>query len=42
MSIAENLETIHEHIENDCRSRRADNGPVKLVAVSKYHTVDEI
>ena len=42
MSIAENLETIHEHIENDCRSRHADNGPVKLVAVSKYHTVDEI
>lgn len=42
MSIAENLETIHQHIEHDCHSRHADNGPVMLVAVSKYHTVDEI
>lgn len=42
MSIAENLETIHQHIESDCKSRHADNGDVKLIAVSKYHTVDEI
>ena len=42
MSIAENLETIHQHIANDCKSRHADNGDVKLIAVSKYHTVEEI
>lgn len=42
MSIAENLELIHQHIEKDCKKSHTDNGPVKLVAVSKYHTIDEI
>lgn len=42
MSIAQNLETIHQHIAADCALRHSDNGAVKLIAVSKYHTVDEI
>ena len=42
MSIAENLETIHENIKRVCQTRTADSGEVRLVAVSKYHTVDEI
>lgn len=42
MSIAENLETIHENIKRACETRTADSGDVKLVAVSKYHTVEEI
>lgn len=42
MSIAENLETIHQHIASACQEAAADNGDVKLIAVSKYHTIDEI
>lgn len=42
MSIAENLETIHQHIASARQEAAADNGDVKLIAVSKYHTVEEI
>ncbi|MDO4281932.1 MAG: YggS family pyridoxal phosphate-dependent enzyme [Peptococcaceae bacterium] len=42
MSIAENLERIHQHINSVCMDRPVDNGPVKLIAVSKYHTIDNI
>lgn len=42
MSIAQNLETIHNRIETACEKRSADNGSVKLVAVSKYHTIEEV
>ena len=42
MSIKNNLEIIHAHIAEVCSKRTAASGPVKLVAVSKYHTVDEI
>lgn len=42
MSVAQNLETIHNKIEQACEQRVADNGHVKLVAVSKYHTIEEV
>lgn len=42
MSIAENLETIHQHIAAARQEAAADNGDVKLIAVSKYHTIEEI
>lgn len=42
MSIAENLETIHQHIATARQEAAADNGDVKLIAVSKYHTIEEI
>lgn len=42
MSVAQNLETIHNKIEQACEQREADNGHVKLVAVSKYHTIEEV
>ena len=42
MSIAENLETIHQHIAAARQKAAADNGDVKLIAVSKYHTIEEI
>lgn len=42
MSIAENLETIHQHIAAARQGAAADNGDVKLIAVSKYHTIEEI
>lgn len=42
MSIKTNLEKIHENINNVCKNTEIDNGEVKVVAVSKYHTIDEI
>ncbi len=42
MSIAQNLEKIHQNIDRVCANREADNGEVKLVAVSKYHTIEEV
>ena len=42
MSIAQNLETIHNRIEQASEKRSVDNGDVKLIAVSKYHTIEEV
>ena len=42
MSIKNNIEKIQENIKKACENRESDNGDVTLVAVSKYHTLDEI
>lgn len=42
MSIAQNIEKIHQNIKKACEEREVDNGDVKLIAVSKYHTIEEV
>lgn len=42
MSIAENIKLIHTNIKAAHERAHVDNGEVTLVAVSKYHTIDEI